>query len=129
MAPDPTPPRTHTLQPRPFTRLYISGPMTGLPDFNFPAFHAAAAQLRRQGWQVVNPAEINPDGAMPWHQCMRADIKALCDCDAIVMLPGWSRSDGAALELHLAQRLKLEVLMLEDLVHTTRPAGYTAAVA
>jgi hypothetical protein len=25
------------------SRVYIAGPMTGLPDYNFPAFNAAAA--------------------------------------------------------------------------------------
>lgn len=98
------------------SRLYLSGPMTGLPELNFPAFHAAAAVLRAQGFAVVNPAEINPDGAMPWHLCMRADIKALCDCDAIVLMPGWQRSQGAALELHVAQRLQMEVLSLDGLL-------------
>ena len=57
-------------------RIYLSGPMSGWPDLNFPAFHAAAALLRGQGFEVVNPAEINPDATLDWHACMRADIKA-----------------------------------------------------
>ncbi len=90
-------------------RVYLSGPMSGLPELNFPAFHAAAARLRAEGLQVVNPAEINPDGEMTWEACMRQDIKALCDCDAIVLLPGWQASKGAHLELHIAHRLGMEV--------------------
>jgi hypothetical protein len=93
------------------TRIYISGPMTGLPELNFPAFHAAAAQLRAADFNVLNPAEINPDSGMSWQACMRADIKALCDCDAIVLLPGWQRSKGAQLELHLAHRLELDIYL------------------
>lgn len=90
-------------------RVYLSGPMTGLPELNFPAFHAAAARLRADGLSVVNPAEIGAAG-MTWEQCMRADIKALCDCDAVMLLPGWESSKGAHLELHLAHRLGMEVL-------------------
>lgn len=96
-------------------RVYISGPMSGLPELNFPAFHAAAATLRAKGLDVVNPAEINPDSAMPWEQCMKADIKALCDCDALVMLPGWERSKIAHLEVHIAHRLGMQILPVADL--------------
>lgn len=97
-------------------RIYLSGPMTGLPDLNFPAFHAAAAALRAKGCDVVNPAEINIDGEKTWHACMRADIKALCDCDEIAMLPGWENSNGAHVELNLAHRLGMRVVMLEALI-------------
>ncbi len=38
-------------------RIYLAGPMTGLPDYNFPAFMKAAAYLRSQGAIVFNPAE------------------------------------------------------------------------
>lgn len=93
-------------QPR---KVYISGPMTGLPELNFPAFHAAAAKLRSQGIEVVNPAEIAMEEPISWEKCMRADIKALCDCDAIALMPGWEKSKGAHLELHIAHRLGLEV--------------------
>ena len=90
------------------TRVYLSGPMTGMPGLNFAAFNAAAAMLRAEGVEVVNPAEIklaNPT----WEACMRADIKALCDCDAICLLPGWEQSKGSHLELHLAHRIGLVI--------------------
>lgn len=40
-------------------RIYCSGPMTGLPDHNRPAFDAAAKRLREQGHFVINPAEFS----------------------------------------------------------------------
>lgn len=86
-------------------RIYISGPMTGLPQLNFPAFNRAAEQLRAIGMQPVNPADLNPNPAATWHDCMRVDIKALCDCDALAMLPGWEASAGAHLEVQIAHRL------------------------
>lgn len=91
-------------------RVYLSGPMTGMPDLNFPAFNAEAARLRDIGFEVVNPAEINRDATMTWEACMRNDIKALCDCDAIALLPGWEQSKGAHLEVHIAHRLGLSVV-------------------
>ncbi len=93
-------------------RCYIAGPMTGLPELNFPAFHREAARLRADGWHVVNPAEINADPAAEWLDCMRADIKQLVDCTAILMLPGWERSRGASLEHTIAQRLGMRVIYL-----------------
>ena len=47
--------------------IYVSGPMSGLPDLNFPAFHAAAAELRALGHTVVNPAEKQSKGATLEH--------------------------------------------------------------
>ena len=102
-------------------RIYLSGPMTGLPELNFPAFNAAARLLRREGFEVVNPAEINPDAALDWHSCMRADIKALCDCDLLALLPGWEASSGAHLELHVAHRLGLHVTTLDKLTTKGSP--------
>lgn len=95
-------------------RVYISGPMTGVPHFNFPAFHAAAWMLRSRGYEVVNPAEINSETDGEWHQYLRADIKALCDCDALALLPGWEQSKGAHLELHIAHRLGLHIGALDS---------------
>lgn len=91
------------------TKTYIAGPMTGLPELNFPAFHAAAAELRALGHTVVNPAEINPDHHMSWEACMRSDIAQLVTCDAIMLLPSWEDSRGAKLEHHIAERLGLSI--------------------
>ncbi len=94
-------------------RIYIAGPMTGLPDLNFPAFHAEAQRLRAAGWHVENPAEINPDPAAGWEACMRKDIARLVLCDAICLLPGWSRSRGASIEHFVAVHLGLTVIYHE----------------
>ena len=40
-------------------RIYVSGPMTGRPDNNYPAFDAAAKRLRDAGHFVINPAELS----------------------------------------------------------------------
>jgi hypothetical protein len=89
--------------------------MSGLPELNFPAFHAAAATLRAKGLDVVNPAEIQAEYPGQWESCMKADIKALCDCDALVLLPGWERSKGAHLEVHVAHRLGMEIFSISEL--------------
>ena len=96
-------------------RIYISGPMSGLPNHNFPAFYAAAEKVRAQGIEAVNPAEINADTDLSWEECLRADIKALSDCDTIAMLPGWENSKGAHLEVHVAHRLGIRVVRIEDI--------------
>lgn len=95
-------------------RVYISGPMTGMKDLNFPAFNYYAGVLRAVGYEVVNPVELNPDPTTPWDKCMRADLKALCDCDALALLPGWENSKGAHLELHVAHRIGLKIGPLAD---------------
>ena len=89
-------------------RIYIAGPMTGLPEHNFPAFHAAAERLGKAGWDVVNPAD-NFGGRtdLPRSAYLRADMAALIQCDAIALLPGWELSVGAALEAAVAAEIGL----------------------
>ncbi len=95
-------------------RAYISGPMTGLPNHNFKAFNVLAAKLREQGYVVYNPAE-NFGGFVSHERCefMRIDLTHLLQVDALVLLPGWSMSEGARLELLLAQELDLEIVCAE----------------
>lgn len=92
-------------------KIYVAGPMTGLPNLNFPTFHAETAKLRAVGHVVINPAEVNPDQGMSWEACMRSDISELVKCDAIRLLHGWEKSKGATLEHHIAERLGLQIFM------------------
>jgi hypothetical protein len=96
------------------TRLYIAGPMTGIADLNFPAFHFEAARLRRLGYEVVNPAEINADPTAGWQACMRADIRELVTCDAIFFLPNFEASKGAQLERHIAKALGMALMYADE---------------
>lgn len=96
------PPKTPKLAPRPMVRLYLSGPMTGLPDFNYPAFNAEAARLRALGYHVENPAENPPQES--WEAYMEVCIPQLLTCDTIALLPGWSESRGALWERYVASQ-------------------------
>ena len=60
-------------------KVYVSGPMTGIPEFNYPAFEAAARRLRDAGFDVVSPHEVNPlDGPeQEWGWYIRRDVVAL----------------------------------------------------
>lgn len=96
--------------------IYLSGPMTGLPNFNYPAFHEAAACLRRQGYRVYNPAEYEHDGEFPLRQAFSEFCNFITnEADAIVMLPGWESSKGANLERDLAEICGLEILLYGDI--------------
>lgn len=91
------------------TKIYISGPVTGIPDLNAPAFNSEAAWYRALGHEVVNPIDVKLGQDATWLDYMRADIKLMMDCDRIHMLPGWQASRGAVVEYNLAVALGLEV--------------------
>lgn len=88
-------------------RVFISGPMKGYAAHNYPAFDAAAAQLRSLGFEVVNPAAIGrhygihaqcPADQDTVKTLLLSDLAALAYCDAMLLLPGHERSDGSHIE-------------------------------
>ena len=87
-------------------RLYLAGPCSGLPDNNYPAFHAEAARLRAIGFHVENPAENQQQ--VDWQSYMRVAVAQLVKCDAVALLPGWERSRGALIENGLAVSLGIK---------------------
>lgn len=115
-------------------KIYVAGPMRGIPEFNFPAFMAAALNLRAQGHSVFNPAERdierhgadiskdNPTGSVDeavkkWGFSLRDalcdDLTYICkEADAIALLPGWERSKGVAAEKATADALGLQIIIL-----------------
>lgn len=103
-------------------KLYLSGPMTGLPECNYPAFAAAAQHLRDKGAIVVSPHELpaadcqgcaNTGYEHAWSEHMRVDLAALLTCNVIVLLPGWQQSRGAQLEKTVAEAIGLMVIDYE----------------
>lgn len=90
--------------------VYISGPMRGYEDFNYPAFHKASDYLTKGGYEVLNPAEnFNGDTNLPLETYMRADLSMLLEATGIFMIKGWQNSEGARLELAVAKSLGLTV--------------------
>ena len=103
-------------------RLYLAGPMSGIPQFNFPAFISAAADLREIGYEIISPAELDDpatrdaalqsaDGVIgsgsphgeTWGDFLARDVKIVADeVDGIVFLENWHMSRGAKLEAFVA---------------------------
>ena len=121
---------------------YISGGMSGLPDYNFPAFNDCAAKLRADGWHVFNPAE-NFDGrtdlcAQRLHdgrfqaspeRCGRPQVRD----PGIVMLPAGLGRRGARVEVAMALEMGCRVISgratsynettAESVKHSSTPAS------
>lgn len=95
-------------------KLYVAGPMTGLPEYNLPAFATAAAELGALNYEAVNPGRHGADPAFTWADYMRRGLVDLVGCDGVALLPGWERSRGAALEVHVANALGMYVRPLEE---------------
>lgn len=91
-------------------RWYIAGPMSGYENFNYPAFNAAAVDLRASGVHVENPAENPVPACGSWEGYMRLAVRQLATCDAILLLTGWQDSRGAVIEARLAKDLGLQLI-------------------
>lgn len=117
-------------------KIYVAGPMRGIPEFNFPAFNAAATMLRAAGHIVFNPAEKDNErhgtdiskGNATGDESVAAtqhgfdlrvalgdDLRWICaEAEAIALLPGWEKSKGALAEYATANALGLEIIVLEQ---------------
>jgi len=100
--------------------VYLAGPMTGIPDLNFPAFHNYAHRIRAAGHTVINPAETDHgDTDKPWDYYLRKDIPHILTCDAVAVMPGWRNSRGAQLETTIADALHIPILDADTLQPVT----------
>lgn len=89
--------------------LYVAGPMTGLPEFNYPAFIDAHMSLTSAGFKVLNPARHGFDPSKTWSDYMRLGLTDVTKCDGVAVLDGWHNSSGARLEVYVARRLGLPI--------------------
>jgi hypothetical protein len=104
--------------------VYISGPITGMPENNKKAFSEAYSDIARlkrnprlRNMKIINPLRVGagirksfsvkgknePD----WTDYMRACIKKLCEADCVYFLEGWYASKGVNLERNIARRLDI----------------------
>lgn len=91
-------------------KLYLSGPMTGIKDLNRPCFKKYAKALRKKGYRVISPPELDKDNPQrTWEGCLGRDIVKLMECDRIALLSGWRKSRGANLEVYIGKVLKYKV--------------------
>lgn len=125
--------------------------MRNIPEFNFPAFHAAAAYLRSRGYDVFNPAErdIERHGGVDiskgnatgseeqsakehgfnLREALGDDLAWICaKADAVCLLPGWENSKGAVAERATAIALGLEVFEYEIMRWDERKRALAQAV-
>jgi hypothetical protein len=97
-------------------RVYLAGPMSGIADFNYPAFNQAAEQLRAKGFIVENPAENTPPACNSWTGYMRIALRQMLLCDMLIFLPNWQQSRGANLEYKIAQQLSIPTFQIEEVL-------------
>lgn len=123
------------------TAVYLAGPMTGYPEFNFPAFKAAASDIDEMGVGAVYCTAFGtppaPEDALPWDEYLREALRLMLTCNAVVVLPGWREPKGARLEVHVALELGMPVVEYPDLrpvesidadeVHVVKFGGETVA--
>lgn len=91
------------------TTLYISGPMTGIAEHNFPMFNRAEQVLRNVGYTILNPATKGIIEGWTWEQYLKWDLAEVLKADGIATLPGFTNSRGAMLETFVANTLKIPV--------------------
>lgn len=118
-------------------RIYVAGPMSGKPLFNWPMFEHTTRVLRRMDWDVVSPTEIDEsmdvvkvvrlpkDGkilhvearsSFDYETVLMRDLDAVQTCTHILLLPDWHKSPGARRELAHAMLLGHTVVLYEEVI-------------
>jgi hypothetical protein len=125
--------RVQQAKQAPKGRVYLSGPMRGIPEFNFPAFKRKTEELRAAGWEVFSPAEADivangrdfspehPEGketnepGLTARECLARDCAYICGTAThMYMMKGWEKSTGAQAEWALARAIHLPVMYEGD---------------
>lgn len=97
--------------------VYISGPMSGYPLYNYPAFEKAEKILHSVGYRVVSPHRSGGGPKFSWETNMRFALELLLRCDGVALLPHYMESPGSMLELMVGQQLGLAVHELDQWLH------------
>ncbi len=103
-------------------KIYIAGQITGLPiKTATDNFKYAEEELKRRGYEAINPMEIEHKEAKEMEDFLKLDISkglsnseydeitkkihnAVLDCEQVAVLDGWEKSKGANIEVHIAHQ-------------------------
>jgi len=120
-------------------KVYIAGPMRGIPYYNFPAFDEAAKRLKKKGFEPLNPADFDREtGFDPYElpedwdwktipstfsldHAVKRDLNAIQEASYYMLLTGWEKSRGASAEKGVADwlsRIRLDQHTLEPFSET-----------
>jgi hypothetical protein len=120
-------------------KVYLAGPMRGLPHFNFAAFLFAAAHLKSLGFTVVDPATRDLEQGLDVTRTLEEqgfdvrhslgwDFAQIVQCDGIVLLDGWEKSTGAKAERLVAEMTGKFVLRLNANLELFAEDGWTSSL-
>jgi hypothetical protein len=114
------------------TAYYIAGAMRGVPEFGFPAFDECERYLRLQDptATVFSPAnrdrsegldvsgltgnENLDDLDFDLSAAFRDDFRFITEATHLVLLPGWSKSEGATTEKKVAELCGLKIRYFDN---------------
>lgn len=93
--------------------IYLAGPMTGWPNFNYDEFNKWAKIIRNAGRTVINPAEgFCGNQTLPRETYLRKAAKQVSECHEMYLLTGWERSKGVVeMELPIAIACGLDIFV------------------
>jgi len=110
-------------------KLYLAGAMTGHPEHNFPLFDSTAEQLRKEGHEIFNPADLTRDRFGSYANFMKMSLEEQQDAvrwllakelswiclhaDGVALLPNWETSRGARAEKATAEAVGLRVIYID----------------
>lgn len=104
--------------------VYVSGPMTGLPQHNIPAFEYATHRLQGAGLRVLSPHEghgtqlvlmleamgVKLTREQVYRICLPGDAQMVAEADYVVCLPGFESSKGGAWELQGGELMGVKII-------------------
>lgn len=90
-------------------KIYIAGPITGVEGY-LENFEKAERILRGSGYEPVNPTAPGLVEGYSYRDYINRGFQMLMDCDGMLLLPGYMDSKGAALELHYALAVGMEII-------------------
>lgn len=96
--------------------VYLSGPMTGLADFNRAAFDMRAEAFRAQGYMVLNPADLSRRAGTdrPYMFYLKRALRMMLEADVVYVFGTIRHSRGVQTELRVAREVNMPVVFEDE---------------